>query len=173
MLPCGPSKSPTSRANQGPPKSRGSLTGDRENPGATRRPDREPKDNPRFLITNLKQSPQWIYEQVYCERGAIENRLKELHQGLEIDCTSCSKFWANQLRVLMRAAAYVLIEELRLRAARTACARAQVGTLRERLLKLGAQVRVSVRRVVIHLPVSFPFLSSFRKIALAFGALSG
>ena len=134
---------------------------------------KEPKDNPRFLITNLKQHPRWIYEQVYCERGEIENRLKELHQGLEIDRTSCSKFWANQFRVLMTAAAYVLMQELRLRAARTACARAQVWTLRERLLKLGAQVKVSVRRGVIHLPVSFPFLSSFRQIALAFGASSG
>jgi hypothetical protein len=103
---------------------------------------KEPKDNPRFLITNLKQHPRWIYEQVYCERGEIENRLKELHQGLEIDRTSCSKFWANQFRVLMTAAAYVLMQELRLRAARTACARAQVWTLRERLLKLGAQVKV-------------------------------
>jgi hypothetical protein len=134
---------------------------------------KDPKDNPRFLITNLKQGPRWIYEQVYCERGEIENRLKELHQGLEIDRTSCSKFWANQLRVLMTAAAYVLMQELRLRAARTACARAQAWTLRERLLKLGAQVKVSVRRVVIHLPVSFPFLNSFRQIALALGALSG
>jgi hypothetical protein len=134
---------------------------------------KEPKDNPRFLITNLKQHPRWIYEQVYCERGEIENRLKELHQGLEIDRTSCSKFWANQFRVLMTAAAYVLMQELRLRAARTACARAQVWTLRDRLLKLGAQVKVSLRRVVIHLPVSFPFLSSFRQIALAFGASSG
>ena len=134
---------------------------------------REAKDNPRFVITNLKQNPQWIYEQVYCERGDIENRIKELHHGLEIDRTSCSKFWANQFRVLMTAAAYVLMQELRLRAARTACARAQVWTLRERLLKLGAYVVVSVRRVVVHLPVSFPFLSSFRQIALSFGALSG
>jgi hypothetical protein len=92
---------------------------------------------------------------------------------LEIDRTSCSKFWANQLRVLMTAAAYVLMQELRLRAARTACARAQVWILRERLLKLGARVVASLRRVVIHLPISFPFLNSFRKIALAFGASSG
>jgi hypothetical protein len=134
---------------------------------------REAKDNPRFVITNLKQNPQWIYEQVYCERGDIENRIKELHHGLEIDRTSCTKFWANQFRVLMTAAAYVLMQELRLRAAQTDCARAQVGTLRERLLKLGAYVVVSVRRVVIHLPVSFPFRASFRKIALTFGALSG
>jgi hypothetical protein len=138
-----------------------------------RQAGKEPKDNPRFVITNLKQSPQWIYEQVYCERGDIENRLKELHHGLEIDRTSCTKFWANQFRVLMTAAAYVLMQELRLRAARTACARAQVWTLRERLLKLGAHVVVSVRRVVVHLPVSFPFLASFRQIALSFGTSSG
>ncbi|MGH9453915.1 MAG: IS1380 family transposase [Terriglobia bacterium] len=138
-----------------------------------RQPGKEPKDNPRFVITNLKQNPQWIYEQVYCGRGEIENRLKELHQGLEIDRTSCSKFWANQFRVLMTATAYVLMQELRGRAARTICARAQVWTLRERLLKLGAQVKVSVRRVVIHLPASFPFLASFRQIALSFGASSG
>jgi hypothetical protein len=138
-----------------------------------RQEGKEPKDNPRFVITNLKQSPRGIYEHVYCERGEIENRIKELHQGLEIDRTSCTKFLANQFRVLMTAAAYVLMQELRLRAARTACARAQVWTLRERLLKLGASVIVSVRRVVIHLPVSFPFLGSFRQIALSFGASSG
>jgi hypothetical protein len=138
-----------------------------------RHPDKEPKDNPRFVVTNQKQNPRWIYERFYCGRGDIENRIKELHYGVEIDRTSCSDFWANQFRVLMAAAAYVLMQELQLRAARTGCARAQVWTLRERLLKLGAQVIVSVRRVVIHLPASFPFLASFRKIALAFGALTG
>jgi Transposase DDE domain group 1 len=138
-----------------------------------RQAGKDPKDNPRFIITNLKSNPRWIYEQVYCERGDIENRIKELHHGLQIDRTSCSKFWANQFRVLMTAAAYVLMQELRLGAARTDCARAQVGILRERLLKLGAQVVVSVRRVVIHLPISFPFLNSFRQIALALGSSSG
>ena len=63
------------------------------------------------VITNLKQSPQWIYEQVYCQRGDIENRIKELHD-LQIDRTSCSDFWANQFRVLLTAAAYVLMQEL-------------------------------------------------------------
>lgn len=131
-----------------------------------------PKDNPRFVITNLQQSPQWIYEQVYCQRGEIENRIKELHD-LQIDRTSCSAFWANQFRVLLTAAAYVLMQELRLRAAGTRCARAQVWMLRERLLKLGARVVASVRRMVVHLPSSFPFLPTFRKVALALGALSG
>ena len=64
----------------------------------------------------------------------IRNRIKELHD-LEIDRTSCTSFWANQFRVLLTAAAYVLMQELRLRAAGTVCARAQVGMLRERLLK--------------------------------------
>jgi hypothetical protein len=137
-----------------------------------RAPGKDPKDNPRFVITNLKQSPQWIYEQVYCQRGDIENRIKELHQ-LQIDRTSCSRFWANQFRVLLTAAAYVLMQELRLRAAGTACARAQVCMLRERLLKLGARVRVSVRRIVVHLPTSFPFQLTFAHIAMSFGAQSG
>ena len=92
---------------------------------------------------------------------------------MQIDRTSCSHFWANQFRVLLTAAAYVLMQELRLRAAGTACARAQVWTLRERLLKLGARVVGSVRRVVVHLPASFPFLPTFRKVALALGVLSG
>jgi hypothetical protein len=133
---------------------------------------KEPKDNPRFVITNMGQTPQWLYEKVYCLRGDIENRIKELH-ALEIDRTSCSRFWANQFRVLLTAAAYVLMQELRLGASGTDCARAQVTTLRERLLKLGARVMVSVRRMVVHLPESFPFLATFRHVALALGAATG
>ncbi len=72
---------------------------------------KEPKDNPRFVVTNLKQSPQWIYEEVYCQRGDVENRIKELHYGMEIGRTSCPNFWANQFRVLMTAAADVLMQE--------------------------------------------------------------
>lgn len=128
-----------------------------------------PKDNPRFVVTNMKQAPQWLYEDVYCQRGEIENRIKELH-ALEIDRTSCTSFWANQFRVLLTAAAYVLMQELRLQAALTDCARAQVWILRDRLLKLGARVVGSVRRVVVHLPQSFPFLKTFRAVALALGA---
>ena len=134
--------------------------------------DKAPKDNPRFVITNMKQTPQWLYEEVYCQRGEIENRIKELH-AMEIDRTSCSRFWANQFRVLLTAAAYVLMQELRLSAAGTNCARAQVWTLRERFLKLGARVVSSVRRMVIHLPQSFPFLAAFRHIALGLGASPG
>jgi hypothetical protein len=134
--------------------------------------DKAPKDNPRFVVTNMGQSPQWIYEQVYCQRGEIENRIKEL-KALDVDRTSCTSFWANQLRVLMTAAAYVLMQEIRLAAALTAMARAQVWTLRERLLKLGARVVASVRRVVLHLPESFPFIGVFRQVAYALEATAG
>ena len=138
-----------------------------------RLPGREPRDNARFVVTNLRQTPRFVYERVYCARGDIENRIKELHDGLQIGRTSCCRFWANQLRVLLTAAAYVLMQELRLRAARTACARTQVTGLRERLLKLGVHVVVSVRRLVLHLPTSTPDLDAWRHIALALGARPG
>jgi hypothetical protein len=134
---------------------------------------RDPRDNARFVVTNLRQTPRFVYEDVYCARGDIENRIKELHDGLQIGRTSCCRFWANQLRVLLTAAAYVLMQELRLRAARTACAHAQVTTLRERLLKLGVHVASSVRRIVLHLPMSTPDLDAWRQIAVALGARTG
>ena len=135
--------------------------------------DKEPKDNPRFVVTNLKQSPRWIYEKVYCQRGDVENRIKELHDGMQIGRTSCSNFLANTFRVVLTAAAYVLMQEMRLHLAPTRHARAQVSTLREHFLKLGAQVVVSVRRIVLHLPRSFPYLHSFHRLALSLGAQSG
>lgn len=109
---------------------------------------------------------QWLYEEVYCQRGDIENHIKELHYGMEIGRTSCTSFWANQLRVSMTAAAYVLMQELRLGLAGTTSARALVSILRERLLKIGVQVVASVRRIVLHLPQSFPYLRNFHRLAL-------
>lgn len=138
-----------------------------------RHPGRDPKDNPRFVITNLKQKPQWVYEEVYCKRGDIENRIKELHHGMQIDRTSCTSFWANQFRVLMTAAAYVLMQELRLRLARTSYARAQISTLRERLLKIGVRVVVSVRRILLHFPRAFADQANLYRLALSLGAQSG
>jgi len=137
----------------------------------TLHPGREPKDNPRFIVTNLKTTPKFIYRKVYCARGDIENRIKELKHGLEIDRTSCTSFKANQLRVLMTAAAYVLMQELRLHARHTGCARAQVNTLRLRLLKLGVWVESSLRRIVLHLPTSTPYADDWRRIACSVGAV--
>jgi hypothetical protein len=133
--------------------------------------DRQPKDNARFVVTNLRGSPRHLYKRVYCMRAEIENRLKELHHGLEIDRTSCTNFLANQLRVLLTAAAYVLMQELRLRACGGECARAQVSTLRERLLKLGVWVERSVRRIVLHLPTSFAYCRDWLRIARSVGAV--
>jgi hypothetical protein len=86
-----------------------------------------------------------------------------------MDRTSCSPFLANQFRVLLTAAAYVLMQELRFRARHTDCERAQVGTLRVRLLKLAAWVEVSVRRIEIHLPRRFPGRPAWLGIAAAVG----
>jgi hypothetical protein len=134
-----------------------------------RHPGRDPKNNPRFVVTNLPDAPQTVYES-YCQRGDMENRLKELHHGLEMDRTSCSRFWANQFRVLLTLTAYILFQELRRRAAGTVCADAQVTTLRERLLKLAVWVERTVRRIVLHLPTTFPWLRTWRHIACAVGA---
>ena len=134
---------------------------------------REPRDNARYVITNLSAGPKHIYENIYCQRAEIENRIKELHHGLEIDRTSCTRFWANQLRVLLTAAAYVLMQELRGCAAATDCARAQVSTLRERLLKLGVWVQRSVRRIVLHLPQYAPWRSDWCRVARSLSAAPG
>jgi DDE family transposase len=133
---------------------------------------RDPRDNPRFVVTNLPQSPRRVYA-IYRERGDVENRLKELHYGLGFDRTSCTAFWANAFRVLLTAAAYVLLQALRLRLAATPAATFQVSTLRERLFKLGARVQVSARRIVLHLPSAFPWLALWQAVALALGASPG
>jgi len=133
---------------------------------------REMRDNPRFVVTNLQGSPRRLYQRLYCQRGEIENRIKELFD-VALDRTSCSRFRANQLRVLLTAAAYVLLQELRLAARGTAWGRAQVATLRLELLKIGAQLVSSVRRIVLRLPAAFPFRDGWSRIALQAGARPG
>jgi hypothetical protein len=137
-----------------------------------RLPGREPRCNPRFVVTNLREAPAAVYAG-YCQRGNMENRLKELHDSLALGRTSCSQFWANQFRVLLTTAAYVLLQELRRQAQGTACAHAQLATLRERLLKLAVWVERSVRRVVLHLPQCAPWGDTWRRVAVAVGATAG
>lgn len=137
-----------------------------------RLPGRDPKCNPRFVVTTLRETPATVYAS-YCQRGDVENRLKELHDGLALGRTSCSRFWANQFRVLLTATAYVLLQELRRQAQGTACATAQVATLRERLLKLAVWVERSVRRFVLHLPHCAPWGDTWRRVAVAAGATPG
>jgi hypothetical protein len=137
-----------------------------------RLPGRDPNCNPRFVVTNLREAPATVYA-IYCQRGDVENRLKELHDGLALGRTSCTRFWANQFRVLLTAAAYVLLQELRRQAQGTAWATAQVTTLRERLLKFAVWVERSVRRVVLHLPHFAPWGDTWRRVAIAVGATPG
>ena len=134
---------------------------------------RQPKDNPRFVVTNIARVPKNIYEKIYCSRANIENRIKELKCDLHIDRTSCTSMFANQLRALLTAAAYVLLQELRIQAQDTSCANAQVSTLQLRLLKIGVWIKRTVRRVVMHLPDSFPWKADWCHIARRLGAVSG
>lgn len=121
--------------------------------------------NPRFVVTNVPGEPRELYEAVYCQRGEMENRLKEQQLDLFADRTSCHRFLANQFRLLLSSAAYVLVQALRRTAlAGTEWARAQVGTIRLRLLKVAARVSVSVRRVVFHLASSYPYQAVFRAV---------
>jgi hypothetical protein len=133
-------------------------------------PGRDRRDNPRFVITNLRHGPRRLYRQIYCARGDSENRLKELHHDLALGRTSCTRFEANQLRVLLAAAAYALLQELQRLADGTPLARAQVARLRLVLLKIGVRVVRSVRRCVLHLPRAHPDPAAWIHIARALGA---
>src|SRR5207247_2798693 len=130
-------------------------------------PGRSRKDNPRFLVTNLPHRPATVYTRLYCGRGDMENRLKELQRSLALDRTSCSRFTANQLRVLLSVAAYVLFQMLQGCARGTALGSAQVWTLRERLVKIAVWVERSVRRIVLHLPQAFLGRDTWRALAQA------
>ena len=134
-----------------------------------RYPGRAPKDNPRFVVTNLPHTPARVYAR-YTQRGDVENRIKELKDGLALDRLSCSRFLGNQFRLLLTAAAYLLVQGLRQAAAGTACAGAQATTLRERLLKVAVWIERSVRPIVLHFPATFPWQTPWRQIAVALGA---
>jgi Transposase DDE domain group 1 len=119
----------------------------------------EGKKNPRFVVTSLP-AKQWparrLYERFYCARGDMENRIKE-QMSLFSDRLSTSKMRANQLRLYLSSMAYVLMQALRRVGLRgTEMAKAQVNTIRLRLLKIGAQVRISVRRVWISMSSGYP-----------------
>jgi hypothetical protein len=119
--------------------------------------------NPRFVVANVPGDPQELYDAVYCQRGEMENRIKEQQLDLFADRTSCHRFLANQFRLLLSSAAYVLVQALRRTAlAGTELARAQVGTIRLKVFKVAARVVVSVRRVVFHLASSYPYQAVFR-----------
>ena len=126
--------------------------------------------NPRFVVTNLPHPPAVVYGQIYAARGDSENRLKELHHELAFGRTSCTRFWPNQLRVLLSAAAYVLLQKLQQHADHTPLAHAQATRLRQAVLTIGVRVVRSVRRIVLHLPRSHPEAATWTQLAQRLGA---
>jgi hypothetical protein len=123
-------------------------------------------DNPRFVVSNLPGNARGLYEALYCQRGEMENRIKEQQLMLFADRTSCSDFQANQFRLLLSAAAYVLLEAVRrLGLAGTQMEQAQVSTIRLRLFKVAAQVVLSARRVYLRLCGGFPLRELFALVA--------
>jgi hypothetical protein len=121
--------------------------------------------NPRFVVTNLDGDSQTLYDQVYCARGEMENRIKEQQLGLFADRTSCHGWWANQWRLLLSGLAYTLLEALRrIGLAGTELARAQCGTIRLKLLKIGAVLVRNTRRVKFLLAASYPHRELFATV---------
>lgn len=125
--------------------------------------------NPRFIVTSLQGDPQELYDKVYCARGEMENRIKEQQLGLFADRTSCSKWWANQFRLLLSACAYVLMETIRRVGLKgSELSRAQVGTIRLKLLKLGTVIIRNTRRIRLLFSSGYPHKTLFSNVAARF-----
>ena len=122
--------------------------------------------NTHLVVTNLPHRPQELYDDVYAMRGDMENQIKEQQLMLFADRTSCHNFQANQFRLLLSTFAYVLMDDLR-RAYRagTELERAQCSTIRLKLFKIAARVKVSVRRVWLHLSSSYPHQGLFQTLS--------
>ena len=130
--------------------------------------------NPRFVVTSLQRGeckPRYLYEKLYCARGGMENRIKECQLDLYADRTSTATLRANQLRLWLASMAYLLICALRrLGLQNTPLAKASCGTIRLKLLKIGALVRTSVRRIKIAMASSCPEAQVWGRAALALNA---
>jgi hypothetical protein len=113
--------------------------------------------NQRFVVTNLVRNPQFVYDDLYVLRGDVENRIKELKLDLKADRLSCHRFLANQFRLLLHTSAYILFWLLRRHLQGTELATAQVSTLRLKLLKIGARIRETSRRIWVHLASGYPY----------------
>ncbi|MEX1196231.1 MAG: IS1380 family transposase [Pseudohongiellaceae bacterium] len=118
--------------------------------------------NPRFILTTLEGDGRKIYDQIYCARGEMENRIKEQQLGLFADRTSCHGWWANQFRLLLSSAAYLLMEHIRRVALTgTELARAQVTTIRLKMLKIGTVVLRNTRRIRLLFSSAYPHQQLF------------
>jgi hypothetical protein len=125
------------------------------------------KENPRFVVTSLTSDEyegRKLYEEVYCARGDRENRIKEQF-SLFADRVSAETMRANQMRLYLSAMAYVLVSGLRrLGLKATELAEAQVATIRAKLLKIGARIRVTVRKVWVSMASSYPWQNLYRQV---------
>ncbi len=114
--------------------------------------------NPRYVVTNLQGDARSLYDEVYCARGEMENRIKEQQLGLFADRPSCSGWWANQFRLLLSSCAYVLLETVRrIGLAGTEQARAQATTIRLKLLKIGTVIVRNTRRIRLFFSSAYPY----------------
>jgi hypothetical protein len=124
-------------------------------------------ENPRFVTTSLSAEAypaQTLYEQEYCGRGNMENRIKEKKLFLFADRVSCQTMRANQVRLCLSTVGYLVMRGLREQGLKdTEMAQAQCDTIRVKLLKLGATIQVSIRRVVLALSEAFPFAAIFQR----------
>jgi hypothetical protein len=147
---------------------KGKMSGwDRERRVVAKAEHIDGKENPRFVVTSLK-AEQWearaLYEELYCARGEMENRIKEQY-SLFADRVSSETMQANQMRLYFSSMAYVLVCGLRrLGLKNTEMEQAQVSTIRTRLLKIGARVGVSVRRVFLSMASSYPWQELFTQV---------
>jgi hypothetical protein len=124
--------------------------------------------NPRFVVTSLTPA-QWaaqaMYEELYCARGDMENRIKEQQLDLFADRTSTAKVWSNQIRLYCSSFAYVFLHALRRLGLRgTEMAHAQCGTIRLHLLKMGALLTIGVRRIRVALASGYPYATLFQQV---------
>jgi hypothetical protein len=121
--------------------------------------------NPRYLVTNLQAAPKYLYDHLYCARGDMENRIKEQQLDLFADRTSCHAWWPNQFRLLLSSLAYSLLEAIRrLALQHTELANAYVGTLRLKLLKIGAVILRNTRRIRFLLSSAYPHQKLFSHV---------
>lgn len=127
--------------------------------------------NPRYVVTNLTGKPQALYERLYCARGEMENRIKEQQLDLFADRTSCHRWWPHQFRLLLSSLAYTLLEAIRRLALQgTELAHAYVGTLRLKLLKIGAVILRNTRRIRFLLSSACPYQDLFFTVAARLAA---
>lgn len=123
--------------------------------------------NTRYVVTNLTGDAQDLYDNLYCQRGNMENRIKEQQLDLFADRTSCHRWWANQCRLLLSSLAYTLMNTLRRIALKnTDLAKACCGTIRLKLLKIGAIILRNTRRVRFLLSSAYPYQALFRQVCL-------